>query len=92
MTLASIFFLLSCTSMAVSCALIFRMVWFLNEQGHEINWMDIRSNTNRYLRMYRQSTLEKYGKVGKAYYLTYCFFSVGVLCFEAMIFFKIMEV
>jgi hypothetical protein len=90
MRMASLFFWLACASGAVSWIQIYRIAVFLGEQGNEIRWLDLRFNALRYSAMYKGATLDRYGTIGSAYYLTYIFFGAGLIFLAAMIVSKMM--
>ena len=61
----------------------------LSRRGTKINYWDVRFNPLKYLKQYRELTIEENGKTGSLYYawfVTISLFSVSLISFIILVF------
>jgi hypothetical protein len=78
-------FILSCISGLIGCIFSYRIALFLDKQGEDINFLNLRWHMNKYLRMYKEATLRNDGKIGRSYYVVYISWTATIVLFTLAI-------
>jgi hypothetical protein len=55
----------------ISTILMWRITLLLMEDGQKVDFIWMRVNSFKYLNMYKNYCLKKYGKIGLSYYIIY---------------------
>lgn len=76
-------------SALASCVCIYNIVNFLQGQGVDINYLNLRWNLKKYLKIYKAKSIESFGKTGLVYYMYLVFSLNSFLLFIIAIFIKL---
>jgi hypothetical protein len=85
LTAPMLLFILGCISALIGSIFSYRVALFLDKQGENINFLNLRGHMHKYLRMYKEATLRNDGRIGRSYYAVYISGTATIIFFILMI-------